>query len=678
MSINKPQKLLAGIMAICLLAGSPMASFSASAATDPYSLAVSTGTPTLNTNNMTLTKGYKFNLQLVGGKVAPSFWSENSEIASVNSSGEVIGRKNGVTRIFVSDGQTTYSCKVNVVETKISLSNSSVTIEEDSDSSILVSVKGTKKLTATITDKSVATVAWDTKWNGNSISLKINAAKKGTTQVKIYNPDYPAQYSVINVTVTGENPLKSNISSVNTYSGTTESFYIQSDAEYLRAVSSAPTIATPYITKTSKGFCVTIKSYQPGTAMITVNSKDNPSNSLSIPVTVEDGIIYNQYAQYYTEKVYSLTNPESVKIEARCSSDKIAYWVDEETSQLHYMIVPYSYIPNSSDIYCIGVGDSIMSLIYQNYPLYLESHPSGYYVIKNWDILHPQKNIFSMLPSDKLAWNITSRGIIQYMIIPGLSNLEIDNFPYILNSNGTPGIISSYYYKIVTSIPRKLRQDDSILSWIDNRGQTAFMLVPRKYDDVKVDSLKASSQNNFEYYTTYSLKPLKNRTSDIIISYWNPEYNENHFILVPVNYDEGIVDNLKKNDLKRINTEESLYDVSVIIDDINQKREQSGISLLLTDSALNKAAEMRTKEMKSRISHKRPDGSSYVSALLDANVEFDSCEEIIIEDASSSYEVISLLLDDSDYRDVILSSLNKNIAVGYEPSKNVFVLLITD
>ena len=678
MKNNKPQKLLAGIMAICVLSGLSLASIPVSAANDLYSSSVSFDNPVLNTNNMILTRGYKFNLVLINGKTTPAFWSENSEIASVNTSGEVVGNKNGVTRIFASDGQTTYTCKVEVVETKISLSSSAVNMDENNSASVLVNVKGSKKLTATVIDKSIATVAWGTKWNDNSIALKINAEKKGRTQIKIYNPDYPSKVSIINVNVTGENVLTSNISNLTAYSGTTKSFYVQSDVAALNMDSTDSSIAKPYVTKTSKGFCVTVKCYRPGTAIITLASKENPSNSLSIPVTVTEGIIYSPFAQYYVEKTYELTNPESIRIEARCSSDKIVYWVDEHTSQLRYMIVPYSYIPNNSNVYCIGVNDSEFSLIYQNYPMYWGTQPSGYYAIKNWDILHPQNNIVSMSPSDKLAWNITSRRIIQYMIIPGLSNLEITNFPYILNSDGTSGLVLSSYYKVVSSIPRKLRQNDEILTWIDNKGQTAFMLVPQNYDELKAASIKATSRNYFDYYTTYSSKPLKNNPSDIIISYWNSEFNETHFILVPVNYDEGIVENLKKNDLNRTNPEESLYDVSVVIDDINQKRTQSGISLLSTDVKLNKAVEIRTEEMKNKISHKRPDGSSYISALTEANVDFNSCKEIIIKDADSAYDVISCLLSDSEYRDIILSSLNKNIAVGYEQSKNVFVLLITD
>lgn len=679
------KKAFAGTMALLLLASTPIVpavNASASSLTAPTMHYLMQKEVKLNKTSMTLAKGYKFTLSLNTDEDV-TFKSADSSIATVNSSGKVVGKKVGKTKIYATSGGKTYSCTVTVVASKISLSGTKAVMDEGASKKVNVSVKGEKKLKATVTNKNIATVSWVGSWEDNSISLKITGHEPGTTSVKVYNPDYPDTYKTIYVTVNGTEEILSEVTSVVTTAGEPYTFKVYSDADSLSVISSNTDVVVPYITKKNGYFEVTVAGYTAGNAQIAIYNIKDRNQVVSIPVTVKSDIVFNNNARYYVEKVYDITNPDKVKLEAKSSTDKIAYWADENTSQLKYMLVPYSYIPESDNVYCVSLNATVpyynaLDAEYYYEYMYWGYKGTDYYSVRNLDIVHPSANKIEMIPSDKIAWTIKPNGIVQYMVLPYTASVNESEYPYILNADGSSYLVSVDYYKVVKSLPRKKDSSDIVLSWMNYNGQKEYMIVPYNYDEVKAETAKAKSIERYEYYTVYSAKPLKRLSSDIVISYWHDNDEEYHYILVPFNYNENKVETIQNRDLAKNHSYSNADMVRELLNAINAERRKSGISELVTNTELNNAVATRTTEIKERYSHKRPDGTIYSTALDAAGVNYSTAEEILIDEVEYPYEGFEALINDSDFRNVILSSLNKKIGIGYNSYRNAYVIIITD
>ncbi|MCI7768321.1 MAG: Ig-like domain-containing protein [Oscillospiraceae bacterium] len=76
------------------------------------------------------------------------------------------------------------------------------------------------------------------------------------------------------------------------------------------------------------------------------------------------------------------------------------------------------------------------------------------------------------------------------------------------------------YYAVSTTQPVKQNSSDSILSWTDNKTlMIKYMLVPYGYDPAKVNSAVAADSKTYEYYTVYETQPVKIAADDKISSF---------------------------------------------------------------------------------------------------------------------------------------------------------------
>ena len=681
--MNKSAKRIASILAAVLIISSSSVAIpvnaDTSSATTVYS---SSSKDVLNKTSMVLTKGYKFTLKLNGSTSGVTYTSANPKVATVDTKGKVVGKSVGNTIIYVSDGSKVYSCTVQVVATKISTSKSSVSLEEGSTQKVTVQAKGVKNVKATSNDKDIATVSWGKSWNNDKVTLYIKGHKAGTTTVSLYNPNYPETVKRISVTVTSTGSIYTDTQSLSTKSGSSALFNVYGNVSGLSVFSSNSAVASAKVTKKGDYYVVTVNGNSAGSASITVYNKGDRSSSIVIPVTVASDVAVNSSTRYYVEKEYNLINPASMTIEARSESDRIVYWADENTSKLMYMLVPYNYTGLKKGEYIIPVTSYIdnSKVIYNgtDYYWYMFAKDSDYFAKRHLDIAHPQNNTVSVGYGDKLVWDISANGLVEYMVVPDFSQTDFSQYKYVLNYDGSPYFVTTGYYKVTTAYPRKKASSDTVLIWNTYDGKREYMLVPANYDKVRAETIRAKSSGEYQYYTVYSSKPRKTSSSDIIIDFWNDKAEEYRYILVPRNYNENKVDSIIDNDIDSIDTSYKDLSIKDIIDGINAERRSCGISALWTDDALTAAAVIRANELSQKFSHKRPDNTSYVTALEEANAVYTSSNEIILRNMDYPSDVLDEIFEDEDYRDILLKSRNKKIGVAYNGDRNYYVIIITD
>lgn len=682
---NSIKKVASALAAVMIISASGAASLPVSAVTGDSAIAYSSSSTTqdsLNKTRMVLTKGYKFTLKLNGSTSGVKYTSANPKIATVDSKGKVVGKSVGNTIIYVTKGSNVYSCSVQVVATKISTSKSSVVVDEGDKQKVTVQAKGEKLVKATSDDKEIATVSWSKSWNDDKITLYISGHKAGTTIIRLYNPNYPDVVKSIKVTVSPTGTIYTDTQSLTTKAGSTASFNVYGDASGLTVFSSDTRVASAKVTKKNGYFTVTVTGNSSGSAAITVYNKSDRTASVLVPVTVSSNVSVNSNAKYYVEKEYNLINPASMTIEARSETDRIVYWADEDTSKLMYMLVPYNYTGLKNNEYIVPVTSYVNNdtVIYDgtDYYWYLFAQDSGYFSKRRLDIAHPQNNTVSIGYGDKLVWDITSNGMVEYMVVPEYSQVDLSQYKYVLNFDGSSYFVKGNYYKVVNAVPRKKVSSDVVLSWNTYTGQREYMLVPANYDKVRAETVRAKNSGEYQYYTVYSSKPRKTSSSDIIIDFYNDNAEEYRYILVPRNYNEDKVDNLIDSDVASTSSSYQASNIQDIIDSINAERRSCGISSFSTDVALTEAAGIRAKELSEKFSHKRPDNTSYVTALEEAGVAYTSSEEIILRNMDYPSDVLETVFEDSDYRDTLLKSRNKKIGVAYNSDRDYYVIIVTD
>lgn len=146
----------------------------------------------LSKSSTNLPIGYSVTLKVTGANDA--VWSSSdSSVAAIKSSNgtsaKIVGKKTGTAYIYAKAGGKKLKCKVTVKQSFITASNDSLSLEKGKSQTITLTVKGSKSIALSNSDKSVCTTSWG-KWNDNKIKLKINAKKAGTATIKIYAKGY--------------------------------------------------------------------------------------------------------------------------------------------------------------------------------------------------------------------------------------------------------------------------------------------------------------------------------------------------------------------------------------------------------------------------------------------------------------------------------------------------------
>lgn len=147
----------------------------------------------LSTYKKTVNIGDEFYIIAIAtnGKL-PKWTSSSSRIASVNSYGKVTAKKEGTATITAKVNKGEASCKVTVKKTKVTISNTSVSIERGESFSLSATTSNKSQVTWKSSRKSVAQV----DNNGDVIGLKpgettITATSNGskaTCKVKVRFP----------------------------------------------------------------------------------------------------------------------------------------------------------------------------------------------------------------------------------------------------------------------------------------------------------------------------------------------------------------------------------------------------------------------------------------------------------------------------------------------------------
>lgn len=104
---------------------------------------------------------------------------------------------------------------------------------------------------------------------------------------------------------------------------------------------------------------------------------------------------------------------------------------------------------------------------------------------------------------------------------------------------------------------------------------------------------------------------------------------------------------------------------------VNEERKKAGLDPLTLDTAANRAALVRAKEIVTNFSHNRPDGSSFVTALKEQGVIYRLAGENIAWGQKTPEQVMEGWMNSPGHRANILGESFTRIGVGYYQQNGV-------
>lgn len=491
----------------------------------------------LNKTSISLTKGYSTTLSVIGTTSSVTWSTGNKSIATVSSSGKVVGKKVGSTYIYAKVGSTTLKCKVNVVAGKIAVAKSSTELEPGDTEKIRIKAIGTHALTVSSSNKTVVKASWSgAKFSGDYINLTLTAVNPGTAKVKVYAKNYPNTiYKYITVNVIGDEDiimdddptttsgqLQSSVSSVSVAEGASQTFTIYAPSASVLSslrVSSSSVFGfgvNASADSSKKALNVTVTGYSAESGTIKVFSTTDSKISITIPVTVTSGV------QYYK----LLTTKPANKI---LQTDTVIAFQNGTTT--YYMLVPYGYDPAyANSIAAKGVNSYSYNLVYDT---------------------TPQKR----LSNDQI--------VTKNVVFNGSTQTRYVLAPYGYDSAFVDTVFAKYsgkydYYTVYTERPSSTTWTDEVLTWsisksnaLTGKVETSvrYMLVPTGYDQTKANDIKNKDMNSNVgalTYTVYSTLPTVDSYNYKVIQ-WVKGTNENRYMVVPVTG----CDYVKRNDIVR-------------------------------------------------------------------------------------------------------------------------------
>lgn len=491
----------------------------------------------LNKTSISLTKGYSTTLSVSGTTSSVTWSTGNKSIATVSSSGKVVGKKVGSTYIYAKVGSTTLKCKVNVVAGKIAVAKSSTELEPGDTEKIRIKAIGTHTLTVSSSNKNVVKASWSgAKFSGDYINLTLTAVNPGTAKVKVYAKNYPNtiyKYITVNVIgdediITDDDPsttsgqLQSSVSSVSVAEGASQTFTVYAPStsvlSSLRVNSSSifGFSVNASADSSKKALNVTVTGYSAESGTIKVFSTTDRSISITIPVTVTSGV------QYYK----LLTTKPANKI---LQTDTVIAFQNGTTT--YYMLVPYGYDPAyANSIAAKGVNSYSYNLVYDTMP---------------------QKR----LSNDQI--------VTKNVVFNGSTQTRYVLAPYGYDSAFVDTVFAKYsgkydYYTVYTERPSSTTWTDEVLTWNISKSNAStgkvetsvrYMLVPTGYDQTKANDIKNKDMNSNVgalTYTVYSTLPTVDSYNYKVIQ-WIKGTNENRYMVVP----STGCDYVKRNDIVR-------------------------------------------------------------------------------------------------------------------------------
>lgn len=107
-----------------------------------------------------------------------------------------------------------------------------------------------------------------------------------------------------------------------------------------------------------------------------------------------------------------------------------------------------------------------------------------------------------------------------------------------------------------------------------------------------------------------------------------------------------------------------------ILNLVNAERAKAGVPALKLDTTVTAAANVRAKELEKSFSHTRPDGTPFITALLDKKASFLLAGENIGEETIGSPELMmSAWMSSTGHRANILNKNFTSLGVGYYEGK---------
>lgn len=162
---------------------------------------------------MTLYLGHTYQQKLLtsSGKTISNSkikWTTNNKaVATVSSTGKITAKKVGTAKITAKYNGKSYKCTVNA-KNSVTVSPSTINIDMSVNKTASISVR--YKEYATITydiyqGYGVVNASWSNQWDGDYITLNLEAKKEGVAKIKVYSKLYPKNYKIITVNV--KNPM---------------------------------------------------------------------------------------------------------------------------------------------------------------------------------------------------------------------------------------------------------------------------------------------------------------------------------------------------------------------------------------------------------------------------------------------------------------------------------------
>lgn len=489
----------------------------------------------LNKTSITLTKGYQTTLKVEGTSKSVTWSTGDKSIATVSSSGKVVGKGVGTTYIYAKVSNTTLKCKVKVVAAKITSSSSSVTFDEPgATKTVTITVKGSHSgLTAGTTDKSVATASWvkPVEWDGNKIKLKITAKGEGDAKIKVYLKKYPSTcYKYINVSVEGEEEeeltILPNTPTLSVDAGATAEFQVycnnHANMKYIFSDSTVASVTAGSVSGKYKKF--TVKGLKAGSTILRFYDKNNQRIYSDVKITV-GGTSYYELSE---------TRPSSKIV----STDLVISV--QGTNKTYYMLVPADYDPAYTNTL---VAEKFNK--YSYYTIYdkIPGRIAGgdqYMQFTNKNSSYTNPNY-----SGNKYYNYNV-GSTKYILLP-------KNYDTVRYNTTIAQYNNSYDYWTVYNVKPTVSNTwmDYVESWTINdpttgKTVTRYMLVPyAEYDEDRINAIKGTDQNTnsaYNYYQIYSSYPQIDPAKDTVVMY--TKKGEYRYMVVP----STKVDILKRND----------------------------------------------------------------------------------------------------------------------------------
>lgn len=486
----------------------------------------------LNYSSFSITKGYSTTLKVSGTSSKVTWSTGNKEIATVSSSGKVIGKGLGTTYIYAKVGGTTLKSKVNVVAGKITVGSSSVKMDQGDVKKVKIKAIGTHNIAVASTNSKVVKATWNgAKFDGNYIYLTLQARNNGNAKVKVYAKKYPSTiYKYINVQVgdvieedddiqgaiSTTDTLMASTNAVSVEVSTTQTFDVYSNKlSKVVAETSDKSVAAVATQVTKNSVTVAVRGISAGTAKVYVYLSDNPNKKGVINVTVTSNSTY-----------YQITDTAPAK---KVPTDKVLQF--NAGNAVKYMLLPEGY--DMAEVNQL-IAESIKT--YQYYTVYTKTPLKKLTTDSIVTVTARVKNLF----------------VTRYVLVP-------ENYDAVQVNDLVADYSGSFeYYQVYTKNPTKIMPTDNIVTWSVTRydaetkqykAVTRYMLLPFSHDTERVENIinqdKLSFGNAEEYRVLDSFPTNYNATAYEVFSWINSREGKVKYMLLPTDN----VNFVKRNDL---------------------------------------------------------------------------------------------------------------------------------